>query len=97
MHYLEYHKHFSVGFVNIARQYYKETKKRLEFYPVYCCKKKWIIVVGEPVKYDPMAEFSSERERIGKYILNMMSDMALYHEENRTRGYYNPTISKKYS
>ncbi len=93
-HYLEYDQHFSMGFVNIARQYYKTTKKKLKFYPVYICQKKSIIVVGPPAEFNPEAEFASERDRIGNYILHMMMDMALYHEEGKTKGFYTPTLSK---
>lgn len=56
------------GFVDIARLYYRKTKKALKFFPVYLEKKNAVISVGKPITFDPAQSLDEQRERIIHYL-----------------------------
>ena len=64
------------GFVDLARLYYKRTKKRLRFYPVYVEKKNAAITVGAPIAYDPDEPMESQRQRITAYLCENIDRLA---------------------
>ena len=51
--YSEYVNEIQPGFVGLGRMYYKQTGKRLKFYPVYLNKENRLISVGSPIEFDP--------------------------------------------
>lgn len=59
--YSEYINEMQLGFVDLARIYYRETGKNLKFYPAYVCKKHRTIAVARPIEYDPSVPMSSQR------------------------------------
>ena len=51
--YSEYVNEIQPGFVSLGRMYYKQTGKRLRFYPVYLNNENRLISVGSPIEYNP--------------------------------------------
>lgn len=56
------------GFVDIARLYYRKTKKALKFYPLYLEKKNAVLSVGKPITYDPDRPLDEQRREITEYL-----------------------------
>lgn len=56
------------GFVDIAHQYYKETGKKLRFFPTYVCADLRKIVIGKPIAFDPSAKTKDQRQIISTYL-----------------------------
>ena len=56
------------GFIDLARLYYRKTKKALKFYPVYLNKKNRVISVGSPIAYDPDLSMDEQRDTITTYL-----------------------------
>jgi hypothetical protein len=54
---------FYTGFANLGRLYYKKTREKVTFYPVYASKKGHVLRIGEGVRYDP-DNGRGERDRI---------------------------------
>lgn len=57
-------KPFQSGFVRLGADYYRETGRRLLFYPVAVDKRRNRIRFGEPLEYRPEAPFAEEKRRI---------------------------------
>ena len=51
--YSEYVNEIQPGFAGLGRMYFRQTGKRLRFYPVYLNKENRLISVGSPIEYDP--------------------------------------------
>ena len=51
--YSEYVNEIQPGFVGLGRMYFRQTGKRLKFYPVYLNKENMLISVGSPIEYNP--------------------------------------------
>ena len=66
--YSEYVFNLYDGFADLGRTYYKETGKRLKFYPVYVENKSHTISIAKPVEYDPNINPKVERKRIAEYV-----------------------------
>ncbi len=73
--YSPYVHYLNEGFVDIARAYYKKTKKTVKFYPVYIPMDIMNIYVGAPVEYDPDNSAKDERSRITEYIQQEITRM----------------------
>ncbi len=69
-------KDFYTGFIYLTRLYYRNTGKRLTFYPVSINPHQKSISVGKKVRYNPNAEYPQERERIRQHLLKQID--ALY-------------------
>ncbi len=78
-----YIKEIQDGFVLSAKYYYKETGRRLEFFPAYICNSLNIISVGKPVKYNPQNTPRKERERIANYATKEIERLALELPEHK--------------
>lgn len=72
----EFTKNFNTGFVHVARKYYKETGKRLEFYPVYASMKYRTVKIGMPTIFDPEDDFDLQKERVAKYLRDAVTRIA---------------------
>lgn len=59
---------FQERFVDIARMYYRKTKKPLAFVPMYIAPDLKKMVLGKAVSFDPEASMETERERICGYL-----------------------------
>lgn len=74
--YSEYVNNTYEGFADLGRTYYKDTGKKLKFYPVYAEKKNRKILVGKPTEYDPTVPPKTERKRIGLFIRDGIDRLA---------------------
>ena len=66
--YSEYICELQTGFIDLARLYYRKTKKALKFYPVYLEKKNAVISIGKPITYDPEVPLDTQRDEIAAYL-----------------------------
>ncbi|MCR5808744.1 MAG: hypothetical protein K6G56_04205 [Clostridiales bacterium] len=66
--YSEYVNELQRGFVDIGRLYYRQTGKKLKYYPVYVERKNRVIAIGAPIEYDPELTQKEQRERVCKYL-----------------------------
>lgn len=67
---------FHPYFVDLARLYYKRTKKTLSFVPLYVCPARRELIAGEAVCFNPEAEANAERERILKELHTSLTGLA---------------------
>lgn len=64
------------GFVYSAYHYYEATKKRLKFYPAYCCNDLKVFLIGDPIEYDPEIPMKAQRKIITDHIGNEIKKLA---------------------
>lgn len=57
-------KEISPGYVMLALAYWRKTKKRLRFLPVYADREARTLAFGDIITYNPEEPFSSEQQRI---------------------------------
>ena len=74
--YSEFINELQPGFIDIARLYYRKTKKALKFYPVYLEKKNAVILVGKPISYDPEQPLDQQRIVITDYLRDGIDSLA---------------------
>ncbi len=74
--YSKYVSELQPGFIDLARLYYRKTKKALKFYPVYLEKKNAIISVGKPITYDPEIPLDTQRDKIAAYLRDNIDRLA---------------------
>lgn len=67
---------FQDKFIDIARLYYKKTGKNLNFVPLYIAPKLKEMYIGTPVVFNSDAPIDEERERIRKYLMVQITDIA---------------------
>lgn len=84
------------GFADIGRLYFKETGKRLKFYPVYCEKKNRIITVGEPITYDPDVPQREQRRTIAMHVQNGIDALARELPEHKPVPFMQPVWYEYY-
>jgi hypothetical protein len=63
-----YINRFKTGFIEISRKVYHINGLVLKIYPVCIDKKKRVIKLGKPTKYDPEKSFIAEKKRIEKHL-----------------------------
>ena len=66
--YSEYVNEIQPGFVSLGRMYYKQTGKRLRFYPVYLNNENRLISVGSPIEFDPDMDGEEFRKKTCTFI-----------------------------
>ncbi len=66
---------FNHGFPRVAERYYKETGKRMAFYPVYCAEKLRTFVIGEPIRYNPDEGMDTQADKICHYIEDKIAEL----------------------
>lgn len=66
---------FNAGFPMVAELYYKETGKRMKFYPVYCAEKLRTFVAGDPIEYDPDVPMKLQRQQICRYLEDKIREL----------------------
>ena len=71
---------FYRGFAHIGRLYYKKTKERVMFYPVFASKKGRVLRIGEGVRYEP-ENGRREEERIVEELQRRMRELQQLDEE----------------
>ena len=67
---------FQDRFVDVARFYYRETKKELSFVPLYIAPRLKKMVYGTPVRFDASAPAPQERERISRVLYDEITRIA---------------------
>ncbi len=55
---------FCTGFIHVARLYYQETRRAIQFLPVAVNRKKGAIQIGTPIRFDAERPFSLEKKRL---------------------------------
>lgn len=84
---------FQEGFVDVAKTYYRTTKKEVSFVPMYIAPAFAKVYLGKPVKFDAGAPLEKERERICTYLKEEITDIARKLPRHRVVPYNN--IPKK--
>ncbi len=67
---------FNEYFVDVARLYYRNTKKELSFVPMYVSKSLRKMLFGKPIKFDASLPIESERKRICEYLMLEITRLA---------------------
>lgn len=67
---------FQDKFIDIARLYYKKTGKALSFTPLYIAPNLAKMYLGKPITFNPDADMDEERDRICRYLMAEITDMA---------------------
>lgn len=67
---------FASGFAYLAYNYYNETGKILQFYPVYCALSLKQTHVGTPIAYDPEVNIKEQSAIISDYLVAEITKMA---------------------
>lgn len=65
----------NTGFPRVAEVYYKETGRKVKFYPVYCAQKLRTFVVGDPIEYDPSVPMAKQKTEICHYLENKICEL----------------------
>lgn len=84
---------FQRGFVEVARLYYKKTKKDVPLVPMYICPDLKKIVIGKLTYYDHTADKKEEADRVCNYLMDEISELAYSLPEHVVVPY--PNIPKK--
>ena len=77
--YLEPPEAFNMGYLTIAKLYYKLRKVDLPIYPMYYSKKNALFVIGEPIYYNKMIEEGKTPEQINDYVLDIVTRLYFEH------------------
>ncbi|MBE3134349.1 MAG: hypothetical protein IMZ55_12820 [Acidobacteria bacterium] len=59
---------FCTGFIHLAKLYYEETRKAVQFIPIAVNRKVRGILVGAPIRFDAANPFPSEKQRLKKEL-----------------------------
>lgn len=84
---------FQDKFIDIAKLYYKRTGEKLAFVPLYIAPRLKKLYIGTPTRFDPEAPMDQERQRICRYLMDEITDMAQKLPRHRVVPYRN--IPKK--
>lgn len=67
---------FNDGYLNVARLYYRKTKEKLKFVPMYVAPALKQMHICSPIEFDPEADFEEEKKRINEYLMNEITEKA---------------------
>ena len=67
---------FQDKFIDVAKLYYKKTGKEVCFVPLYIAPKLRKMYIGKPIRFNSAAAIEDERERIKKYLMEEISEIA---------------------
>ncbi len=67
---------FQDKFIDVARFYYRKTKKILSFAPVYIAPAFRTAYIGRPIPFDPTAPIEEERRRLCDALMDAITAMA---------------------
>ena len=85
---------FQKNFVDVAKYYYKKTKKELTFTPMYIAPKLKTVTFGKPIKYNSQLSSDAQREEICNYLKEEITRIAKDLPRHKVVPYDN--VSKKY-
>lgn len=80
---------FQDKFVDIAKLYYKRTKKSLSFVPMYIAPALKTMYLGKPIRFCPENPIEEERQRICTYLMDEITNIALSLPQHRVVPYNN--------
>ena len=80
---------FQDKFIDVARYYWKKTGKALCFVPLYVAPALRTAYLGTPIRFDPDAPITSERERIKEYLMTAITGIAVALPEHTVVPYLN--------
>ncbi len=80
---------FQDKFVDLARFYYKKTGRALDFVPLYVAPRLKELHFGEPIRFDPSAPITLERERLCRELAAQITGMACSLPEHTVIPYRN--------
>ena len=66
---------FCTGFLHVARLYYQETKRAVQFLPVAVNRKVGRILIGTPIRFNAHLPFSTEKIRLKVELENTVYDL----------------------
>lgn len=84
---------FQERFIDIARIYYKKTRREVAFVPLYIAPDLKKMYLGEPIRYRAEEPMARERERICRYLIEEITHIACALPEHTVVPYRN--IPKK--
>lgn len=84
---------FQTGCLDIGKFYYKKSGKELNFVPLYIAPRLKTMYIGKPIKYSHSVNPKEEKDRICKYLMKEITDMATALPRHRVVPYRN--IKKK--
>lgn len=84
---------FQNKFIQIAKLYYKQSNKCLNFVPAYISPTLKKMVIGKPITYVSENDMEFERNRISDYLMNEICQMAYDLPKHKVVPYRN--VSKK--
>lgn len=67
---------FHTGFVNLGRNYWRESGKRLFFYPVCIDRNERRIEIGKGISLSPDADFREEKAQVLEYLRNTIDEFS---------------------
>lgn len=80
---------FQDKFIDIARLYYKRTKKELAFVPLYIAPALKKMYLGKPVRFCAANPMEEERQRICEHLMNQITEIACSLPEHTVIPYSN--------
>ena len=84
---------FQRHFIDVAKLYYKRTGKELSFVPMYIAPRLKKMYIGKPVQFCANEPIEQERERICRYLMDTITQIAVELPEHVVIPYAN--VSKK--
>ena len=84
---------FQDKFIDVAKLYDKKSGQTISFVPLYIAPKLKQMHYGKPIRFDPDAPMDAERNRICRYLMNEITEIACSLPEHTVIPYRN--IPKK--
>ena len=80
---------FQDKFIDLARFYYKKTKKELDFVPLYVAPRLNTLFFGKPIRFRADAPIAEERARICNALMDGITEIAVNQPEHTVVPYPN--------
>lgn len=84
---------FQRHFIDVAKLYYKRTGRELSFVPMYIAPKLKKMYIGQPIQFHANEPIEQERERICRYLMDAITQIAVALPKHVVIPYAN--VSKK--
>jgi len=66
---------FCTGFLHVAKLYYQQTKKAVQFLPLAVNRRVGAIMIGKPIRFDAERPFSVEKKRLKSELESTVFDL----------------------
>ncbi len=84
---------FQDRFIDVAKLYYKRTGKAVSFVPMYIAPALKKLYLGKPIRFCPDEPMEQQRQRIAKFLMDGVTDLAVHLPRHRVVPY--PNIPKR--